>query len=48
MTKSNRVPLISPREKMPFEITPVFPYITRLNPEEKGKVAAATTTAPQQ
>ncbi len=47
MTKANRVPLISPREKMPFEITPVFPYITRMNPEEKGKVAAATT-APQQ
>jgi hypothetical protein len=30
LTKSNRVPLISPREKMPFEVTPIFPYVTRI------------------
>ncbi|MGZ4811465.1 MAG: M48 family metalloprotease [Terriglobales bacterium] len=46
MTKSNRVPLVSAREKMPFEITPVFPYVTRLNPEDKAKVA--TANSPQQ
>ncbi|MBZ5567642.1 MAG: M48 family metalloprotease [Acidobacteriia bacterium] len=47
MTKSNRVPLVSVREKMPFEVTPVFPYITRYTAEDKAKVAAATGT-PQQ
>ena len=40
MTKGNRVPLISPREKMPFEVTPVFPYVTRLVTDDKSKVAA--------
>ncbi|MBZ5629805.1 MAG: M48 family metalloprotease [Acidobacteriia bacterium] len=46
MTKNNRVPLVSVREKMPFEVTPVFPYITRFATEDKAKVAAAS--APQQ
>jgi hypothetical protein len=46
MTKTNRVPLISPREKMSFEVTPVFPYVTRFGENDKPKVAAAT--APQQ
>ncbi len=46
MTKTNRVPLLSAREKMPFEVTPVFPYITRFATDDKPKVAAAT--APQQ
>ena len=46
MTKGNRVPLISPREKMSFEVTPVFPYVTRFGEGDKAKVAAAA--APQQ
>jgi hypothetical protein len=46
MAKTNRVPLISPREKMSFEVTPVFPYITRYVTNDKSKVAA--TGAPQQ
>jgi hypothetical protein len=31
MTKSKAVVLLSPQEKMPFEVTPFFPYLTRLN-----------------
>ena len=46
MTKTSRVPLISPREKMSFEVTPVFPYVTRIGADDKTKVAAAN--APQQ
>jgi hypothetical protein len=43
MTKGNRVPLISPREKMSFEVTPVFPYVTRFGESDKtNKVAAAS------
>jgi hypothetical protein len=32
--KAKPVALVSAREKMPFEITPLFPYLTRLPPEE--------------
>jgi hypothetical protein len=31
MMKSKAVVLLSPQEKMPFEVTPFFPYLTRLN-----------------
>jgi len=31
MTKSRPVALLSPQEKMPFEVTPFFPYLSRLN-----------------
>jgi hypothetical protein len=30
MVKSKPVVLLSPQEKMPFEVTPFFPYLTRL------------------
>jgi hypothetical protein len=40
LTKSNRIPLISPREKMPFEVTPIFPYVTRLAVPDQAKVAS--------
>jgi hypothetical protein len=46
MTKTNRVPLISPHEKMPFEVTPVFPYVTRMGTDDKTKVAAASPPQP--
>lgn len=39
LTKSNRIPLVSPREKMPFEVTPIFPYVTRLAVPDPAKVA---------
>ena len=32
MMKTRPVALLSPQEKMPFEVTPFFPYLTRLNP----------------
>jgi hypothetical protein len=44
MTKGNRVPLISPREKMSFEVTPVFPYVTRFGEGDKAKVTAAAAS----
>ncbi len=31
MMKSRPVALLSPQEKMPFEVTPFFPYLSRLN-----------------
>jgi hypothetical protein len=40
ISKNKPVSLLSAREKMPFEVTPMFPYLTRLpNPTMK---AAAT------
>jgi hypothetical protein len=44
ISKNKPVSLLSAREKMPFEVTPMFPYLTRLpNPTMK----AATTTGGQ-
>ena len=40
LTKSNRSPLVSPREKMPFEVTPIWPYVTRLTTPDQAKVAS--------
>ncbi len=39
-SKTPRVALISAREKMPFEVTPFYPYVSRYGAEEK-KVATA-------
>lgn len=46
LQKTAKLPLISPREKMPFEVTPVYPYITRFAADDatKAKVAANSTT----
>lgn len=35
LTKATRTPLVSAHEKMPFEVTPVYPYITRFETSEK-------------
>ncbi len=43
LSKAKPVALTSAREKMEFEITPVFPYLTRLSGGEK---VAFTTSAP--
>jgi Peptidase family M48 len=53
LSKAKPVALTSAREKMEFEITPVFPYLTRLGSgNEKVALtsapAAATTPAPEQ
>jgi hypothetical protein len=45
LTKSNRVPLISPREKMPFEVTPIFPYVTRIAVPDSATAASNNAIA---
>ena len=40
LAKAKPVALLSAREKMPFEVTPVFPYITRISTVGSEKVAA--------
>jgi Peptidase family M48 len=40
---SSRVALVSAREKMPFQVTPLMPYLARL--DGKGQPAPATATA---
>ena len=39
LAKAKPVALASAREKMPFEITPFFPYLTRLSTPDNEKVA---------
>lgn len=39
LLKAKPVALISPQEKMPFQVTPFFPYLTRLNSSASDKVA---------
>ena len=46
LSKAKPVALISAREKMEFEITPVFPYLVRLSPGNGEKVALTTTSTP--
>ena len=41
MMKTKPVALLSPNEKMPFEITPFFPYLRRLSTSGPDKVALA-------
>ena len=43
MAKAKPVALASAKEKMPFEITPFFPYLTRFSAPARDKIAA---TAP--
>ncbi len=45
LTKSAAMALTSVREKMPLEITPFFPRLTRLNTAASDASAAPTTTA---
>ena len=47
LSKSKPVALASAREKMEFEITPLFPYLQRLSTGGTDKVAL-TTTSPSQ
>jgi hypothetical protein len=44
LAKAKPVPLTSAREKMPFEITPFFPYLTRLSIPGSEKVALTAPT----
>jgi Peptidase family M48 len=45
LAKTKPVALLSAREKMPFEVTPVFPYLTRISTTGTEKVAS-TDPAP--
>jgi len=45
MAKTKPVALLSAREKMPFEVTPVFPYLTRI-PTSGAEKVASTSPAP--
>ncbi len=45
MAKTKPVALLSAREKMPFEVTPVFPYLTRI-PLSGAEKVASTSPSP--
>ena len=45
LVKAKPVPLLSAREKMPFEVTPFYIYLTRQNAETPAKTAGATAPA---
>ncbi len=45
LAKTKPVALLSAREKMPFEVTPVFPYLTRV-PNSGAEKVASTAPAP--
>jgi hypothetical protein len=48
LAKAKPVALTSEREKMPFEITPFFPYLTRISTGNAERVAlTAPTSAPK-
>jgi hypothetical protein len=44
LAKAKPVALASVREKIPFEITPFFPYLTRLSTPSSEKVASSAPT----
>ena len=39
MIKPKPVSLLSAREKMPFEVTPFFPYLTRIQTPQSDAIA---------
>src|SRR5271166_5787581 len=47
MAKAKPVALTSAREKMPFAITPFFPYLTRLSPPGSSQKMALTAPSPK-
>jgi len=46
LSKAKAVALTSQREKMEFEVTPFFPYLTRISTGGAEKVALTTTSTP--
>jgi hypothetical protein len=44
MVKAQPLTLTLAREKMPFEIAPFFPYLTRIASEPAERVAAVSGT----
>jgi hypothetical protein len=47
LLKSKPVALLSAREKMPFEVTPIYLYLTRQNTPKQTETAAAQTSGVQ-
>ena len=47
LSKAKQVALVSAREKMEFEITPFFPYLTRISTGGPEKMATVATPAPE-
>lgn len=45
LVKAKPMPLMSPREKMPFEVTPIYINLTRQTSDSPAKTAAAGTPA---
>jgi hypothetical protein len=45
LAKTKPVALLSAREKMPFEVTPVFPYLTRMSTSSAERVASTAPAA---
>jgi hypothetical protein len=45
LQKTKPVALTSPQEKMPFEVTPFFPFLTRLDSASAEKVAQSGPAA---
>jgi hypothetical protein len=48
LIKSKPVGTVAEREKMPFEVTPFMPYLTRFGTEATAKPIAASAAAPVQ
>jgi hypothetical protein len=46
MIKSKPVGTVAEREKMPFEVTPFMPYLTRFGADSGGKPVAASASVP--
>jgi hypothetical protein len=46
LSKAKPVALVSAKEKMEFEISPIFPYLTRFSNGSAEKVARTTTSSP--
>ena len=45
LAKTKPVALLSAREKMPFEVTPVFPYLSKIPTSGAERVASTSTSA---
>ncbi|HYX67776.1 MAG TPA: M48 family metalloprotease [Terriglobales bacterium] len=48
LVKARPVPLLSAREKMPFEVTPFFPFLTRMEAEKPPAAEKVASGAPGQ
>jgi hypothetical protein len=47
MIKSKPIGTVAEREKMPFEVTPFMPYLTRFGTDTAKPIAASATQPPE-